>query len=586
MTATRRLAAILAADVVGYSRQMGADEAGTMARLRAVRSEVIEPLLAEHRGRLFKTTGDGFLAEFASAVQAVTCARAIQERMAGRNASATESERSELRIGLHTGDVLVEGDDLFGDGVNIAARLEGLAEPGGICISARVREDIAGKITIDVEDLGAPELKNIAQPVRVFRVRDGVAEQPTLALPDKPSIAVLPFANLSGDAEQEYFADGMAEEIITTLSRIRGFTVIARNSSFTYKGRAVDARQVGRELGARFVVEGSVRKGGSRVRIAAQLADATTGTQLWADRFDGALDDVFDLQDRVAASLIGAIEPRILAVEIARAQRKPPDGLHAYDLRLRALPLLYTNSRDSLIQAIDLLRQAIAAEPGYGLALATLARCRWSQVSSGHLDDNAPAIAEARRLANAALRLGRDDPEVLSEAGWFLAVGGGDRAGGLALIEEALALNPNSIPALRHLGGLRAYAGEVEAARICAARVVQLDPFGNRYFTSLFVAMAHFAAGDYAAAAEAAAESLRENEHVTSTLRYLAASLGLLGRLDEGRAAVARIRAIVPQFSIARARAHLLEDMNNPFGRIEVVDAFCEGLRRAGTPEA
>ena len=295
----RRLAGILAADVVGYSAMVGADEPGTLARVRALRTDVIEPLAATHEGRLFKTTGDGFFVEFASAVQALRCAIAIQDTL------RAQADGLRLRIGVHQGEVVPEGDDLLGDGVIIAARLEPLAEPGGICISSRVREDASGKMALEVDDLGEPELKNIAAKIRVFRVRLGAAERPPLPLPDKPSLVVLPFQNMSGDPEQEYFADGMVEEITTALSRIRSLFVIARNSAFTYKGRAVDVRQVGRELGVRYVLEGSVRKAGSRVRITGQLVDAATGAHLWADRFDGTLEDVFDLQDQVTASVVG-----------------------------------------------------------------------------------------------------------------------------------------------------------------------------------------------------------------------------------------------------------------------------------------
>jgi adenylate cyclase len=297
--ANRRLAGILAADVVGYSAMVGTDEPATLARVRTLRTDIIEPLAAEHGGRLFKTTGDGFLIAFASAVQALRCAIAIQERL------RSEPDGLRLRIGVHQGEVVAEGDDLLGDGVIIAARLEPLAEPGGICISARVREDAAGKMVLEVDDLGTPELKNIAAKIQVFRVRRGAAERSALPLPDKPSLVVLPFQNMSGDPEQEYFADGMVEEITTALSRIRSLFVIARNSAFTYKGRAVDIRQVGRELGVRYVLEGSVRKAGPRVRITGQLIDAVTGTNLWADRFDGTLEDVFDLQDRVTSSVVG-----------------------------------------------------------------------------------------------------------------------------------------------------------------------------------------------------------------------------------------------------------------------------------------
>ncbi len=334
----RRLAGIVAADVVGYSAMVAADEPGALARVRALRTDIIEPLAAAHDGRVFKTTGDGFLAAFASAVQALRCAIAIQNRL------SNQADEIRLRIGVHQGEVVADGDDMLGDGVIIAARLEPLAEPGGICISARVREDAAGKMALEADDLGTPELKNISAKIQVFRVRLSAAERAALPLPDKPSLVVLPFQNMSGDPEQEYFADGMVEEITTALSRIRSLFVIARNSAFTYKGRAVDVRQVGRELGVRYVLEGSVRKAGTRVQITGQLVEAATGAHIWADRFDGTLQDVFDLQDQVTASVVGAIQPNLRAAEIERAQRKPPENLQAYDLMLRALPYFHTGT--------------------------------------------------------------------------------------------------------------------------------------------------------------------------------------------------------------------------------------------------
>ena len=407
----RRLAGILAADVVGYSAMIGADEPGTLARVRALRTDVIEPLAAAHGGRLFKTTGDGFFVEFASAVQALRCAIAIQDTL------RAQADGLRLRIGVHQGEVVPEGDDLMGDGVIIAARLEPLAEPGGICISSRVREDASGKMALEVDDLGEPALKNIAAKIRVFRVRLSAAERPPLPLPDKPSLVVLPFQNMSGDPEQEYFADGMVEDITTALSRIRSLFVIARNSAFTYKGRAVDVRQVGRELGVRYVLEGSVRKAGSRVRITGQLVDAATGAHLWADRFDGTLEDVFDLQDQVTASVVAAIQPNLLKAEIQRAQRKPTENLQAYDLMLRAWPHFVRRSRESLAEAERLLRRAIEIDPGYAPALADLALCHWTRCRrTGWIGPTRP-FNEMIHLARAALALDGNDPEVLHRAG-------------------------------------------------------------------------------------------------------------------------------------------------------------------------
>src|SRR5438874_7596728 len=331
MSATRRLAAILAADVAGYSALIGADEEGTLERLKGMRAEVSDPKIAEHHGRIVKTTGDGLLVEFTSVIDALRCATEWQRDMAKRNTSIS-GDRIEFRIGIHQGDVVVDDDDIFGDGVNVAARLEGLAEPGGICVSARVQEDAAGRLDLTFDDMGDQNLKNITRQVRVYRIRLATSETPKpapvettppLILPDKPSIAVLPFENMSGDLEQEYFVDGMVEEIITALSRIHWLFVIARNSTYTYKGRAVDVKRVGRELGVRYVLEGSVRKAGTRVRITAQLIDAATGTHLWADRFDGSLEDVFDLQDKIAISVAGVIEPALQAAEMRRSAARP-----------------------------------------------------------------------------------------------------------------------------------------------------------------------------------------------------------------------------------------------------------------------
>jgi len=352
MSQTRRLAAILAADVAGYSRLMGADEEGTLECLKALRRELLDPKIAEHKGRIVKTTGDGMLVEFPSVVDAVRCAVEIQEGMTERNAEVQEARRIEFRIGINLGDVIVEGDDLYGDGVNIAARVEALADAGGVFVSNTVHDHVRDRLPYVFEDLGEQQVKNITRPVRVYRIRDARAATapsapapPTLPLPDKPSIAVLPFANMSGDTEQEYFVDGMVEEIITALSRLRWLFVIARNSSFTYKGQAVDVKRVGRELGVRYVLEGSVRKAGNRVRITGQLIDAETGAHLWADRFDGSIEDVFELQDKVAASVAGVIEPTLQMAEVHRSARRPTNDLAAYDLYLRAYALMLSPAR-------------------------------------------------------------------------------------------------------------------------------------------------------------------------------------------------------------------------------------------------
>ena len=415
----RKLAAIFAADIAGYSRLMGLDEAGTLARLKACR-EIMDRLIAAHRGRIFNTAGDSVVADFVSAVDAVQCAVAVQESLAKENAGMAESEAMRFRIGIHVGDVIVEGTNLFGDAVNIAARLEAVAEPGGICVSATVRDQIGSKLPVGFIDLGEQQVKNIAQPIRAYRVQnkstvtEGAIVAPLLGLPDKPSIAVLPFANMSGDPEQEYFADGMVEEIITALSRIGWLFVIARNSSFTYKGQVVDVKQVGRELGVRYVLEGSVRKSGQRVRITAQLIDPS-GAHLWADRFDGSLEDVFELQDKVASSVVGVIEPALQAAEIRRSSERALQDSGAYDLYLRALPDWASFEKDRIVRALGLLDRAIERDPHYRPALAAAAHChhQLSQITPGAGEPHRSAGVD---LARRALRAAPEDPEVLGRA--------------------------------------------------------------------------------------------------------------------------------------------------------------------------
>src|SRR5215470_2548432 len=411
MTSTRRLAAILAVDVAGYSRLIGSDEAGTLSRLRAMRAELIDPAIATHHGRLVKTTGDGLLVEFGSVVDGLRCATEIQAGMADRNAPLPQDERIEFRMGLNVGDVVVEDGDIFGDGVNVAARLEGLADPGGICVSARVQEDAAGKLDLHFEDMGEQQLKNIARPVRVYRLQDiapsaktsTIAASPALPIPDKPSIAVLPFANMSGDPEQEYFADGMVEEITTAIARLPWLFVIARNSAFTYKGKPVGVKQVAQELGVRYVLEGSVRKAGNRVRITGQLIDTATSAHIWADRFDGALDDIFELQDQVASSVVGAIEPKLRLSEIERASRKPIANLTAYDLYLRALAQSYRFTEEGFAEAVALARQALSIDPSNAPAAALVGWCRGVLRMQGWGALSADDVVEACRLARLTL---------------------------------------------------------------------------------------------------------------------------------------------------------------------------------------
>jgi adenylate cyclase len=551
MTATRRLAAILAADVAGYSRLIGADESGTLQALKAIRAELIDPTIAAHNGRLVKTTGDGLLIEFSSVVDALRCATEVQAGMTDRNATVPTDKRIEFRIGINMGDIVVEDGDIFGDGVNVAARLEALAEPGGICVSARVQEDAAGKLDLAFEDLGEQALKNIARPVRAYRIATGAvsattAEPPTLALPDKPSIAVLPFANMSGDPEQEYFADGMVEEIITALSRIRWLFVIARNSSFTYKGQAVDVKQVGRELGVRYVLEGSVRKAAGRVRITAQLIEAETGAHLWADRFDGSLEDVFELQDKVVSSVAGVIEPTLRVAEVRRSRERKTKDPTAYDLYLRALPYAFPPDRDRIGQVFDLLGRAIERDPHYGPALALAARCHYEMDISGWTDKREDNRRQGIELARQALRVAADDPEVLGYAAFTLGYFGEDIDAAVALVDRALTLNPSFSTGWYWSGVLRNWLGRPDLALEHFANYLRLSPRDRLPFYLSAIGISLFFNRKFEDATAKLVESVERLPPHVPTYRFLAASYAHMGRLDEARAIIVRLRAITP----------------------------------------
>jgi len=579
--AERRLAAILAADVAGYSRLIGADEEGTLNRLRSIRTEVIDPKIAEHHGRLVKTTGDGLLVEFGSVVDALRCATEVQQAISERN-SGVDAGRIDLRIGINVGDVVVENGDLFGDGVNVAARLEGIAEPGGICVSARVQEDVAGKLDLTFHDLGEQNLKNITRPIRAYRVRAFSAAvspvQLTLSLPDKPSIAVLPFQNMSGDPEQEYFTDGMVEEITTAIARLPWLFVIARNSSFTYKGKAVDVKQAARELGVRYVLEGSVRKAGNRVRITGQLIDTTTGSHIWADRFDGTLDDVFDLQDRVAASVVGAIEPKLRIAEIDRAVRKSTASLEAYDLYLHAMAEFNRYTKESLNNVVVLLRRALVLDPSYAPAAGLLGWCFMRQRAQGWGALSEADRAEGVLLARQALNAARDDPETMTMAAWTLFILAGEWALAAAVLERAVALNPNHAGAWAAKGWVHAMRYQPGRAIGAFERSYRLSPFDLLgYHAAGGFALAHLAAGRFDNAIEWADRELHYQPLHTPTLTYRAVASAHLGRLDEARGALERVLALKPGWTIAVAQ----RSPNAP----ELNELIIRGLRLAGLPE-
>jgi TolB-like protein len=578
----RKLAAIFAADIAGYSRLMARDEVSTLARLKACRA-VIDELIASHRGRIFNTAGDSVVADFASAVDAVQCAVAAQAAIAIENAGGTANEPMQFRIGVHVGDVMVDGSNLLGDGVNIAARLESLAEPGAIFISAAARDHIGNKLPLGFDDLGEQQVKNIAQAIRVYRVQvEKLTAQPVAALPlpDKPSIAVLPFQNMSGDPEQEYFADGMVEEIITALSRIRWLFVIARNSSFTYKGRAVDVRRVGQELGVRYVLEGSVRKGGDRVRITAQLIEAETGAHLWGDRIDGPMKDVFDLQDLVASSVAGAIEFPLRQSEIERSGRKPTGRLDAYDLYLRAHALFSKGGAAALDEAVALLRQALAIDPSYAAAAGLIGNIRVAQDYSGIVllpDEIADALSFSRRAIDA----GVNDPEALTNGAAALALLGGEHATAMRAFERALALNPNSARGWVECAAMHCAANRPEAAIEGVQRAIRLspvDPFSFGFYWVMGYAL--MLAGRYEEGLGWVDRCLHDRPSHHPAIRGRVALCGYLGRTAEAREWIARLLEVNSAMTIAGFKA-----FGEKFLSPATLAIWVEGLRRAGLQE-
>ena len=574
MPAIRRLAAILAADVVGYSRLIGSDEEGTVERLKAVRTELVDPSIAEHHGRIVHTAGDGLLVEFASILDAMRCALAWQDSVGRRNAGEPPERRIDWRIGVNLGDIIIDDDDIHGDGVNIAARLETLSEHGGICISHAVLTQTRGRLDFPIEDLGEQQLKNIAQPVHVFRVlTEGrpMLDPASLPLPDKPSIAVLPFQNISGDTEQEYFADGMVEEIITALSRIRWLFVIARNSTFSYKGQAIDVKQVGRELGVRYVCEGSVRKGGNRLRITAQLIEAESGEHLWADRFDGALEDVFDLQDEMAISVAGVIEPTLQAAEGRRSAGRPTNDLTAYDLYLRALATYYPITSERAARTLQLLRQAIAIDRHYGPALSWAAICLMRLYREGWAESPEATRREAVELARQSLQAAPDDPAILANAAFVLANFGEDIGAMLGLVDRALALTPSFSRGWFLSGVLRLWAGHHEAAIEHAKTALRLSPRERSGTPLSLIGEAHFYRHEFDEAAAQLALSIQNHPGFPHSFRVLAACYAQMGRLDDARAIIARLRAITPEIVLPAPHLRRADDR----------ELFLSGLRLA-----
>ena len=578
----RRLAAIMSADVVGYSRLMGMDEAGTLSRLNALRRELIDPAIAGHSGRIVKLMGDGALVEFASAVDAVACAIEIQRQLREHDAGASEVNSIRFRIGINVGDIIIEGEDILGDGVNIAARIEGVAEPGGISISEDAWRQVQGKVAANFVDAGEQSLKNIARPVRIYRVELGKQSSaepaaPTLPLPDKPSIAVLPFQNMSGDPEQEYFADGMVEDIITGLSRIKWLFVIARNSTFTYKNRAIDVKQVGRELGVRYVLEGSVRRVADRVRITGQLIDAVSGAHVWAERYDRKSNDIFALQDEITLSVVGAIEPSLRLAEIERVKRKRPDSLDAYDLVLQAQPDVFSGMPDRATKALALLDRALALNSNYALAHAFAAMSYHNRfLRAGlHEQDRTASVHHAQ----AAMAYGQDDALALTFAGFSIGMDANDRSSAFAAFDAALALSPSSALTYYCGSAIFGWGGEAERAIEWAERGIRLSPFDPWRFAAYHaLTLGNFHRGRYQEAADSAYKAVQANPGHSISRMLLAATLVKVGRLDEAKAAAAHVLELQPTFRYSKQ-----------FSGVNCAPALAtslgEALRETGLPE-
>ena len=573
------------ADVVGYSRQMERDEAGTVRRLQSMRQDVVEPQTLRFRGRIVDTAGDGWLAEFSSVTDAVRSSLAIQDAMQARNADLPRDDRFEIRIGINLGEVVCEGNSIFGTGVNVAARLEALAEPGGICISGAVHDQLLGLPDVACDDLGEQKVKNIARPVHCYAIRVGphrrmlATSDPQRAAPSA-SIAVLPFANLSNDPDQDYFADGMVEDITTALSRFRQLFVIARNSTFVYKGRSVDVREVARELGVRYVLEGSVRRAGERVRLTAQLIDASTGGHLWAERFDGDLADIFDLQDRITEKVVGAIEPQMRRAEIERARRKRPDSMQAYDHFLRALPHVYAMRAEDNARALDLFRETMELDPHFMPAAAYAAWCHEQRVGRGWTAAPHEDADEATRLAHRVLKSDTEDENAIAIAGFSLLRLGRDYDMAIFALRRATELNPNNAFVAMNAGWGQVFAGDLDRALADFERARDLSPSDPTAFYVLTgLGMAHALQGRLEEAVALAGTSAALYGDWDATYSVLVFANAHLGRLDEARAALAKLRQLLPGLTVSAYGE--LARFRDP-ARLAMVQ---QGLRLAGLPE-
>lgn len=572
----RRLSAILAADVVGYSRLMESDETGTLRALSEVLDHSVTPLITKFQGRVVKLMGDGVLAEFGSVVDAVSCADEWQNVMASEHASSP----IRFRIGVNLGDVIIQADDIFGDGVNIAARLETLADPGGICVSGTVHREVRAKLDLQFRDLGVKTVKNISEPLHVFAIERDKTVDIDLSLPDKPSIAILPFDNMSGEAEQDYLADGITEDLITALSKVRWFFVIARNSTFSYKGKAIDVTKVGRELGVKYVMEGSVRKAGNRVRVTAQLIDATNGHHVWAERYDRQIEDIFDLQDEMTQTIIGAVEPEISAAERARVSAKPPDNLDAWECFQRGVWHMWTYSKDDHENALKFLTRASELDPGFAPAHAYRGYVHYQSVVMHWSDDFKASLNNGMIAARKALAADERDAVAYFSIGRIHMMQG-DQGDAIAALETAIKLNPSFAQAHHGLGMALCLAGRFEEAHAASSMCERLSPRDPIIWASLAVqALTSTLAKDYETALAWGQKALR-NPNATGYWPHamMAAPLAHLGRIDEAKHALENALKEVPTLTIGQLKETY--PTTEPGG----LEPYLQGLRLAGLPE-
>ncbi len=583
----RRLAAILAADVVGYTRLMGEDEVGTLNALKAHRGEFVDPTFARYRGRIVKLMGDGALVEFASAVDAVTCAAELQRGMAGRNADVPERQRITFRIGINLGDVMVEGDDLYGDGVNVAARLEGLAEPGGICLSAKVYDEVGSKLDLAFEDMGKQQVKNIDEPLQVWRwvpdgsVVAGRAEKidGSLSSPRKPSIAVLPFDNMSGDPEQEYFSDGITEDVITELSRFRQLSVIARNSSFQYKGQSLNVQDVGRELRVEYVIEGSVRKAGNRVRVTAQLIEVASGSHLWAERYDRDLEDIFAVQDEITERIISSVAPGIVSAEMQRARRKDVGTLDAWDRIMRAHWHLARFTMEDNAEARRFLTEAAQIEPDSALALGDLAMIHSLDAAWNWGVSRDQSLAAAGEAARRAVTIDENNAWGHIALG-LVEVFSGHHDEAVTRLERAIEITPNDPNAHGHLGLVLALSGDSSGATVHldeAMRLSPRDPFLAFWFMAR--ALAAYVAESYEETVRWCHKTIEENPRFPGAYRILAATYGGLDEIEQAKKALKELLRQMPGLTVTATRQQI------PWKKSEHAERYLDGLRKAGLPE-